>query len=210
MPRCNVNPARNDFPTGILAHRRAWQLTAFAVCVGAALVSAGCIRRTVHAAWNLSAAASASRPHLPAKRPAASNAKLDAPPNLKIAAPEVIALPVVARTAPARPHNGMGPAQTGETEAADPRPTTPQLSPRMSPQEQAAAEKQTRADIGAAERNLRSALGRQLNPTQSDLVEKIRGFLRQAREAIRDSDWLRAKNLAQKAQVLSAELINSL
>jgi len=53
-------------------------------------------------------------------------------------------------------------------------------------------------------------LGRQLNPTQSDLVEKIRGFLRQAREAIRDSDWLRAKNLAQKAQVLSAELINSL
>ena len=206
MLSCNVNPARNDFPTGIRAHRRAWQLTAFAVCVGAALVSAGCFRRTVHASPNLSAAASASRPHLPAKRAAASGANLDPPPNLKIAAPEVIAFPV-ARTAPVRPHNGMGSAQTGET---DPRPTTPQLSPRMSPQEQAAAEKQTREDIGAAERNLRSALGRQLNPTQSDLVEKIRGFLRQAREAIRDSDWLRAKNLAQKAQVLSAELINSL
>ncbi len=204
MPTSNVNPAHNDFPTGIRAHWRAWQLTAFAVCVGAALVSAGCFRRTVHASPNLSAAASASRPHLPAKRAAAN---LDAPPNLRIAAPEVIALPVVARTAPVRPHNGTGPAQPGET---DPRPTTPQLSPRMSPQEQAAAEKQTREDIGAAERNLRSALGRQLNPTQSDLVEKIRGFLGQAREAIRDSDWLRAKNLAQKAQVLSAELINSL
>ncbi len=209
MPSRNVNPARNDSPPGIPAHRHAWQLTVFAVCAGAALVNTGCIRRTVHAAWNLSAAASASRPHLPAKRPAAANANLDAPPNLKIAAPEVIAFPV-ARTAPVRPHNGMGPAQTGETEPTDPRPTTPQLSPRMSPQEQAAAEKQTREDIGAAERNLRSALGRQLNPTQSDLVEKIRGFLGQAREAIRDSDWLRAKNLAQKAQVLSAELINSL
>src|SRR5260370_6092442 len=152
MPSCNVNPARNDFPRGIRTHRRAWQLTAFAVRVGAALVSADCFRRTVHAAQNLSAAASASRPQLPAKRAAASDAKLDAPPNLKIAAPEVIALPVVAGTAPVRPHNGTGAAQPSETEAADPRPTTPQLSPRMSPQEQAAAEKQTRAGIGAAER----------------------------------------------------------
>lgn len=80
----------------------------------------------------------------------------------------------------------------------------------MSPQEQAAAQKQTNESIDAAERNLRAALGRQRTPTQSDLVEKIHGFLGQAREAIRDGDWLRAKILAQKAQVLSAELVNSL
>jgi len=40
-------------------------------------------------------------------------------------------------------------------------------------------------------------------------VEKIRGFLGQAREAMRDGDWLRARNLAHKAEVLSAELANS-
>ncbi len=122
---------------------------------------------------------------------------------------EVIVLPV-ARAVPPRPHNGSGPAQIADTETVDPRRSPPQLSPRMSPQEQIAAEKQTNQSIGAAERNLKSALGRQLSPTQSDLVEKIRGFLGQAREAIRDGDWLRAKNLAQKAQVLSAELVNSL
>lgn len=56
---------------------------------------------------------------------------------------------------------------------------------------------------------MQSALGKQLNPTQTDLVGKIRAFLGQAREAIRDGDWLRALNLAKKAQVLSAELVGS-
>lgn len=205
----NVNPVPHDFPAGIGTNSHAWQLAAFAVCAGAALALTGCVRKTVHAAPNLSAVASASRPRLPAKQPSAAGADPLTPPNLKIVAPEEIALPVV-RMAPPRPHNGSGSAQATDIEAVDPRPAPPQLSPRMSPQEQAAAEKQTHQSIGAAERNLQSALGRQLSPTQSDLAEKIRGFLGQAREAIRDGDWLRAKNLAQKAQVLSAELVNSL
>ncbi len=65
-------------------------------------------------------------------------------------------------------------------------------------------------DISLAERNLRAASGKQLNAAQLDLLEKIRGFLVQAREASRAGDWLRARNLAQKAQVLSNELVNSL
>jgi hypothetical protein len=189
---------------GTNAH--AWQWAAFAVCAGAVLAGSGCVKKTVHAAPNLSAAASASRPRLPARRPHPA----DAPPDLQIVALEVITLPVV-RTAPPRPHNGAGAAPTTtDPEPVDSRPAPPQLSPSMSPQEQAAAQKQTNESIDAAERNLRAALGRQRTPTQSDLVEKIRGFLGQAREAIRDGDWLRAKILAQKAQVLSAELVNSL
>ena len=51
--------------------------------------------------------------------------------------------------------------------------------------------------------------GRRLNAVQDDLAEKVRGFLSQAHEAIRANDWVRAQNLAEKAQVLSAELVKS-
>jgi hypothetical protein len=78
----------------------------------------------------------------------------------------------------------------------------------LTPEAQVAAEHQTNESIQVAERNLQSALGRQLTPTQTDLVGKIRTFIGQAREAIRDGDWLRALNLAKKAQVLSAELVS--
>jgi hypothetical protein len=44
---------------------------------------------------------------------------------------------------------------------------------------------------------------------QQDMTDKIRSFLAQARDAIGVADWLRAKNLAQKAHVLSTELIRS-
>jgi len=91
-----------------------------------------------------------------------------------------------------------------------PRPAPPQISPRLSPAEEAEAKRRTSQDINAAERNLQSVYGKQLNASQHDLVEKILGFLGQAREAIRASDWARASNLAQKARVLSIELINLL
>ncbi len=54
------------------------------------------------------------------------------------------------------------------------------------------------------------AYGKTLSAAQSDLVEKIHAFLGQAREALRASDWVRARNLAQKAKVLSIELAGSL
>jgi hypothetical protein len=40
-------------------------------------------------------------------------------------------------------------------------------------------------------------------------VGKIRSFLSQSRDASKDGDWARAQNLAQKARLLSNELINS-
>lgn len=42
------------------------------------------------------------------------------------------------------------------------------------------------------------------------MVDKIRGFLEQAQDAIRTSDWSRAKNLSQKAYLLSIELVKTL
>ena len=107
--------------------------------------------------------------------------------------------------APARPR----PSATAE--AVKPKePEAPQISPQLSAERLAGAQRSTTDDIRIAERNLQLANGKQLNASQKDLVEKVRGFLGQAHEAIRASDWIRASNLAQKAQVLSAELIKSL
>jgi len=52
--------------------------------------------------------------------------------------------------------------------------------------------------------------GRRLNPTQQDMVDKIRSFLAQAQSAMSTSDWSRAKNLSQKAYLLSLELVKTL
>ncbi len=107
------------------------------------------------------------------------------------------------RLVPPRPH-------PENADSSAPKPEAPQLSPQLSPAELAGAEQQTQKDISTAENNLQLAYGKRLNASQSDLAEKIRGFLGQAREAIRAADWVRARNLAQKARVLSLELIHSL
>lgn len=49
-----------------------------------------------------------------------------------------------------------------------------------------------------------------MSAAQRDLIEKIHSFVSQSRDAGKDGDWARAENLAQKARLLSAELINSL
>ncbi|HUK53005.1 MAG TPA: hypothetical protein VL099_06925 [Candidatus Binatia bacterium] len=64
--------------------------------------------------------------------------------------------------------------------------------------------------MSAVETNLRRASGRSLNDAQKDMVEKIQNFLAQAREAGEVPDWERAFVLAEKARVLSEELVSSL
>ncbi len=127
-------------------------------------------------------------------------------PEAKTPPPENPAPPALVVPPPAKPP-ATKPAQPAPTQ---PRPAAPQISPRLSPAEQAEAERRTTQDISAAEKNLQFAYGKQLNAAQHDLIEKIRGFLGQAREAIRADDWVRARNLAQKAQALSIELVSSL
>jgi hypothetical protein len=123
-----------------------------------------------------------------------------------------------ANTPPAKPapkpapRNAPGasqpPPENPEPEHAA-RPPAPQISPQLSPADQAALEKKTNANVASAEKNLQQAYGRELNSGQHDLVEKINSFLGQAREATRAADWVRANNLAEKAYLLSVELVNS-
>jgi len=95
-------------------------------------------------------------------------------------------------------------------ETPAPKPAPPQIIQRMSPAEEAELKSQTEKSIAEAEANLRRASGRQLNEVQRDMVEKIQRFLVQAREASEVPDWSRARILADKARVLSIELVNSL
>lgn len=92
----------------------------------------------------------------------------------------------------------------------DPEPAPPQIVPELSPRQLADAQRRTNSDIVSAEHNLQLASGKQLNAEQNDLVEKIRGFLGQAHEAVMAADWVRAQNLSHKAQILSGELVKSL
>jgi len=72
------------------------------------------------------------------------------------------------------------------------------------------AQQQTNASLSIAEKNLPVRGGKRLNAAQTDLVSKIRGFLKDAREAAQVADWARARSLSKKAQVLSEALVTSL
>lgn len=63
----------------------------------------------------------------------------------------------------------------------------------MSPSDQVELTKQTQQYVTTAQQNLHRADGHELNTSQHDMVDKIRGFLEQAQDAIRTSDWSRAK-----------------
>jgi hypothetical protein len=107
--------------------------------------------------------------------------------------------------APKRP----GPTETEAAEPAPAKPVPPQISPQLSASDLEATKRSTTRNITIAEQNLQVGNGKQLNAAQTDLTEKINGFLKQAHEAILADDWVRAQNLAEKARVLSAELVKS-
>jgi len=134
--------------------------------------------------------------------PPPAETKTEPPPEPAPAAPPVVP---AKRPAPSRPR----PAPAEAADPAPPKPAPPQISPQLSAKDLAAAKTNTTANITRAETNLQQASGRQLNAAQKDLTEKISGFLAQAHDAILADDWVRAQNLAEKARVLSTELVKS-
>lgn len=165
-----------------------------------ALAASGCARRKVIAAPpSANAPASAE----PAARPAEGAAETKPNPAPLPSAPPTLVVPPPRANAPARP-NVVGPP-AGETSA--PRPAAPQISPRLSAEEQAQYRRETSEAIVAAEKDLQSLSGKRVTTNERDLIEKIRGFLAQAHEGLADADLVRARTLAQKALVLSAELV---
>jgi uncharacterized FlaG/YvyC family protein len=59
----------------------------------------------------------------------------------------------------------------------------------------------------ATEENLKKIAGRQLNPSQQEMVSQIKQFMEQSRTAVAAGDLERGHNLALKAHLLSDELV---
>ncbi len=148
------------------------------------------------------------RPTAPPRTAETSNVPDDLVPDLRLELPPFPNHLITVRSAPPRPRASTPPpASTGSDAEKTEAPT---ISVQLTPQESAAARQQTNQSLSIAERNLESVRGKNLNAAQSDLVSKVRGFIKDAREAAQIADWSRARSLAKKAQVLSDELAGSL
>ena len=143
---------------------------------------------------------------LPPTVPAPTSADLELPPEITPAIGPLTEL-VPVRSAPPRPRVAPQPSvDPGKAE----KQREPGIAPEFTTQEAQAAKADAQRNLEAMEKNLSLSLGRQLNASQQDLVSKVRGFAENAREAMRSGDWVRAKVLSKKAQVLSEELAASL
>jgi hypothetical protein len=132
---------------------------------------------------------------------------MDPAPELRLVIPAPPSAIAAAHGNPPRPRvAGNTPSDTNGLG----KPEAPVIVPELTAEETAAAQEQTGQSLGVAERNLAATRGRSLNPTQTDLASKVRSFIAEAHEAARVSDWIRARDLAKKAQVLSKELVSSL
>jgi hypothetical protein len=180
-------------------------VAALVVCA-LALGTSGC-KHKVQAAAPVASAPAPTPKQPPAATPAPELPKQTETP------PSTEPLPVATAPPPAPPHRPAPkrPAETPAESTDQPaRPPAPQISPQLSPNDQASYERKTNDDVSVAEKNLAQANGKQLSAGQQDLEEKIRSFLVQSRDASKSGDWARAQNLAQKARLLSVELVNSL
>jgi type IV secretory pathway VirB10-like protein len=165
----------------------------------------GCQKRTVQAAPPVIATPQPIENPPPTPTPATNSEPApEAPAPAKQPAANPTTKPAPRRPAPAPKEN------SDQAQNQQQKPAAPQMSQQLSPADQVVYQRNTNGDIAAAEKNLQQVKGREINAAQHDLVEKIQGFLTQARDAVRESDWVRARNLAQKAFVLSVELANSL
>ena len=173
----------------------------FLACFVAALVSNGCaVKRRPNISW---ATAVQVRPVAPTST--AANPPVEDPlPEWTIELPPFPGRLAPLRTGPPKPR-GSASAGTGTEKTG-----TPLIAPQITAQESAAASQQTIESISIAEKNLELARGKNLSAAQSDLASKIRGYIKDAREAARIADWSQARSLAKKAQVLSEELAGSL
>lgn len=144
------------------------------------------------------------RPTLPVPGVAETDDVTLAAPELNLEMLPFAAILAPVRSAPPRPRVSTSPPPT---EAADPERTEAlTIAQQLSPEETTAAQQEMNQSLNAAEKKLASTRGKTLNPAQTDLISKIRGFLKDAREAAKAGDWARARSLARKAQVLSEEL----
>ncbi|MFY9790281.1 MAG: hypothetical protein WA474_21595 [Candidatus Sulfotelmatobacter sp.] len=79
---------------------------------------------------------------------------------------------------------------------------------RGTSEQQASQQRYTTEQLRTAtEENLKKLAGRQLTPSQQEMVTQIKQFMEQAKSAVADEDLERGHSLAMKAHLLSEELL---
>jgi hypothetical protein len=202
------NPAQpNTRAKSLPFFRAATLFLSIAGLICQVLLLNGCVfRRRPSIPW---ATAVQVKPTLPVSTGSASDAVAGAP-DLNLEMPPFAAVLVPVRSAPVPPRPRVSSSPLPNTPAADAEKSeVPVITQQLTGEQSAAAQQEMNQSLDAAEKKLASARGQKLNAAQSDLVSKIRGFVKDAREAAQAGDWGRARSLAKKAEVLSAELVLS-
>ncbi len=165
------------------------------------LSSAGCFTRRTPSSHLI---IQISAPNVPAANTDQFNAD---PPDISIDESPVFPQLVFARSVPLRPRVAPAPApEPSRTEPSE----EPIIVPDVTTAEMIAAKNESERSLDIAEKNLSLASGKNLDAMQKDLVSKVRGFSDSAREAMKTGDWVRARTLSKKAEVLSDQLASSL
>lgn len=200
-------PSRNSHARALLA----------LLAGGISLLGVGCGEKKVQAAAPVSSPPAKAAIETPPPSTIAPDTTAMPPLASQTPAPEIPAssetppLIVTPATKPAPKPQKPAPEPEPSTTAEDhARPRAPQISPQLSDNDKANYQRGIAEDIGVAEGNLKQTDGKRLNAQQIDLVDKIRSFRDQSNSAAKEGDLARAKNLAQKARLLSIELVNSL
>lgn len=133
------------------------------------------------------------------------------PPDLPPSAPDLTQLPAETPEIPPPPKKRVARRRPEpDVKPAEPEPDlpVPELEQILTPQQQQEYNQSIDFSIKRAQRNIASLNGRRLNQGQIVSLERIKTFINQALNA-RNSDLLRAKNLAERADVLAEDLLRS-
>ncbi|HTE89676.1 MAG TPA: hypothetical protein VK639_12005, partial [Terriglobales bacterium] len=108
------------------------------------------------------------------------------------------------RKAPAQAATGPRKTVVRNGSTADP---VVQLAPSVTDQQASQQRQSTAQLLAATDANLNKISARQLSTSQQDMVNQIRNYVQQAKEAEKAGDLQRARNLAFKAQLLSDDVL---
>ena len=152
--------------------------------------------------------AQAPAPEQPAPSSPRSEESVKPPPDtgvIKLPAPQTPRK----RPSPAGPRVEQPQASASPEPVAEP-PTAPapELKEILTPERQQQMNRVVSERIQRARQVLASLAGRKLDSAQHDAVNQITTFIGQAEEA-RKTDLVRAKNLAERAEVLARDLMSS-
>jgi hypothetical protein len=96
-----------------------------------------------------------------------------------------------------------------EAQPTQPVQAIPQLEQMLSPEQQRAYNEEIDRNIGSAQKTVALLNARKLTREQSGYLDRVVAFIQQAIEA-RKTDLLRARNLAERANVLAEDLLRSI